>query len=215
MYKLGIIPAAGKATRFGGYLKELLPLPNGYSFIREAVNRLRPYVSEVVVITNEEKLPFHLSDLKGDVIYMIQRYAGDIYGAIRTACDIAADYYMFTMADTYLDRFTFSNYNHADFALGMFETDIPERFGCMVDGQIINKQPGLISPVQAWGALAWSEGVVKFWNSSHQIDYTSAINAAMTRFGYSTWKIADYHDNASIIDYGRLWNEHFVHQSAA
>jgi hypothetical protein len=205
VYKLGIIPAAGKATRFGGYLKELLPLPNGYSFLREAVNRLRPYTSEIVLVTSQEKIDRHVEELGGDVIYFIQRYAGDIYGAIRTACDIPADYYFFTMPDTYLDRATFCNYNHCDFALGMFETDKPERFGCLVDGQIINKTPGLQAPLQAWGALAWSSGVVKFWDGTNQIDYTTAINAAMNRFGYSTWKIDNYFDNASIVDYGSLW----------
>ena len=34
-YRIGILPAAGKAVRFGGVLKELLPLPNGLSFLYE------------------------------------------------------------------------------------------------------------------------------------------------------------------------------------
>ncbi|HUV91926.1 MAG TPA: nucleotidyltransferase family protein [Anaerolineales bacterium] len=207
MYKLGIIPAAGKSTRFGGILKELLPLPNGNSFLREAVNRTEMFCDRTVVISQPEKIAQHALELGSRVIYAVQEGENDIWSAIRTAICIPADTYMFTMPDTYLDRRTFALYKGSDFAMGLFTTHTPERFGCLVDGIVINKKSVLTTPVHAWGVLAWSKKVAEFWKACLFTDYTVAINAAIDQFGVETWKIASYFDNASVNDYGELWLE--------
>ena len=200
-YKLGIIPAAGKAIRFGGVLKELLPLPNGSSFLRECYNRLKPYCTDVLVITTDDKIQRHAAELGRDVIYIVQRYDNDIWGAIKTALDIPAGNYLFSMPDTYLDRYTFSNYRDSDFGMGLFDTNYPERFGCLMGGEIVNKMSGLPTPAKAWGVLAWSRAVADYWLKYPQPDYTFAINAAIINFVYTQWRIAVYYDNASITDY--------------
>lgn len=203
-YKLGIIPAAGKSTRFGSILKELLPLPNGQSFLREAVSRLE-CCDDIVLVTNRAKIQAHEAELGGRVIYIVQDGDNDILSAIKSALRLKADYYLFTMPDTYLDRITFHNYKYSHFGMGLFQTNNPERFGCLVDGKIINKQPSVLTPCQAWGVMAWSYMIADFWAAWDFIDYTEAINEAIRVAGLETWKIENYHDNASVNDYGRLW----------
>ena len=202
--RLGIIPAAGKARRFGGVLKELLPLPNGVSFIAEAVLRLRNYCDDIVVVTSEEKIRDHSLELGGNVFYAIQEDERDIYGAMVTGMHFDADHYLFTMPDTYMPRNSFSGYCNEPFAMGMHETMTPERFGCLTDGLVINKNENIPTPAQAWGLLAWSRETKKFWKAWDVMTYTDAINVGISNFDYVTWNLGFYHDNASIEDYMQL-----------
>lgn len=203
-YRLGILPAAGKAVRFGGVLKELLPLPNSLSFLYEAYLRLEGYCDDIVIVTNHEKITEHARELASKTPYFaFQRGANDIYSAIETAIRFQADEYLFTMPDTFMNRDAFKGYEGADFALGCHMTDTPERFGCFFDGHISNKM--LIStPATAWSVLAWTKKVADYWKLHEPISYTGAINQAIDKFGYSTWMLDFNHDNASIADYRKL-----------
>lgn len=198
-YKVGIIPAAGRASRFGGTLKELLPAKDGRSFLRHAVNRLP--VDLVVIVTNPDKVLSHMAEIGPDAAYILQRGTNDIWSAIETALQVRAERYYFTMPDTYLPPDIFAKPHDADFVLGTFATKTPERFGVLIGDMVINKQHDLPTPARAWGVLEWSERVVDFWRSSKPQEYTQAINAAMREFGYQTFPITYYHDNASMRDY--------------
>ena len=205
LYNLGVIPAAGSATRFGGILKELLPLPNGNSLLREAINRLDMFCDATVIVTTPEKIQAHAKEAGIRAIYAIQEGDNDIWSAIRTAISIPADTYLFTMPDTYLDRHTFVSYKGGEFGMGLFVTDKPERFGCLVDGKVVNKAKNVLTPAHAWGVLAWTSLVADMWREGIYADYTDAINAAIEEFGAETWKIGLYYDNASLADYGEIW----------
>jgi len=80
-YKLGIIPAAGQASRFGGLNKELLPTRDGTSFLMKAVQRLP--VDRVVIVTNTDKIAAHARVIGSAADYDIQQGASDICGAIK------------------------------------------------------------------------------------------------------------------------------------
>ena len=201
-YKVGIIPAAGKAQRFGGTLKELLPLPDGRSFLRAAVHRLP--VDLVVIVTNKEKIQEHAREIGGDAVYMVQR-GDDIMGAIMTALDVRADRYYFTMPDTVTDT---DNIPDAHFCMGYFMTDKPERFGCIVNGHVINKAAEVITPAHAWGTLTFDALVADLWRERQPQDYTTAINMAIHEFGYVLHPLNYYNDNASIQDYLELMRSH-------
>ena len=204
-YRLGIIPAAGKAVRFGGVLKELLPLPSGVSFLGEAVLRLKAArCNDIVIITSEEKIQQHADRVGDFVFYAIQNDNRDIYGAIATAIHFEANEYLFTMPDTYMNRDAFKDYDGFRFALGCHFTFEPERFGCFKNGVVVNKDKSIPTPATGWGVLAWTKEVVELWRAFTPADYTSAINMAMEKFGYKTWMLDFYHDNASIDDYVRL-----------
>lgn len=206
--RLGIIPAAGKATRFGGITKELLPCKTGRSFLCEAIYRL-DQCDAIVLVTNTEKIAEHAREAERacsavPVFLATQRYNRDIFGAIRTALDIPADEYYFTMPDTYMRPRPFPNHRNHDFEMGVFDTLHPERYGCIVDGKVINKQRIEELPVKAWGVLAFSVECATLWMKNGMTDYTEAINLAIEWYGLHTWDIGEYFDNASFEDY-RGW----------
>ncbi len=197
-FRVGILPAAGKAQRFGGTLKELLPTKDGKSFLRHALDRLP--VDLKVIVTTPEKLPFHAAEVK-DAAFLFQQGERDFWSAIETALQVRADRYYFTMPDTYTSEAAFMKAYEDDFVLGTFKTRQPERFGVLSDGKIINKAIGLPKPSIAWGVLQWSSKVADFWRVEHPLNYTDAINMAMEKFGYRTYDIGLYIDNASLHEY--------------
>lgn len=198
MYSVGIIPAAGKATRFGGVLKELLPIPAGTP-LQAAATRLR--VEIVVVVSTPEKIGEHSRILPG-AIYVMQTEGHDIWGAMLAGMRIEAERYYFTMPDTIMPVNAFekdpSGWN---FTLGTFETNTPERFGCVENGMVVNKSLSISPPATAWGVLVWSRNVRDYWLSAYIETYTDAINQAMTKFGYGVFDLEYYYDLATLEDY--------------
>ena len=196
-YNVGIIPAAGKAQRFGGTMKELLPARDGVSLLVHAVKRLS-LCQAVVVITNPDKIAEHAKALANEqVIFIMQRSTRDILGAILSGMEVKGDRYYFTMPDTWMRPDVFLDDPGSTFALGVFDTDKPERFGIVRNGWVVNKAAG--NPGQAWGVLAWDKSTRVFWDYADT--YTSGINTCMAYCDYRTWNIGDYFDNASVNDY--------------
>ena len=203
--RLGILPAAGNSERWGGYPKELLPLPDDLTFLSRAVRSLKASGCDfTAVITNPSKIHLHAYHLKnwGRVLFAIQQGA-EMWGAMTTALEVPADEYYFMMPDTYIPDHPFPEQVEGDFALGLFPTQEPERFGTLRDGAIVNKQPS-VEPCLAWGALAWKRSVAEYWKDRSYADYTEAINDAMSRFGFTTWSLSFYHDIGSMSHYRRF-----------
>jgi len=190
-YRLGIITSGGKAVRFGGIPKELLPLPNGLSLLYETYLRLKSYCDDILVITSEEKMAIQSGHLGPGLYYHIDRGEG-MWAAMETAFVFNADEYLFSMPDTYMNRDAFKGYDGFSFALGCHFTFEPERFGCFKDGIVVNKDKSIPTPATGWGVLAWTKEVVELWRAFTPADYTSAINMAMEKFGYKTWMLDFY-----------------------
>ena len=215
MRTLGIIAAAGRAKRFGGTLKELLPCENYDSFLSRNVAVLNTYCDEIIVITNRDKIHDHARDLLGGVLFAIQiEKKLDIYGAMREGMLLDADEYIFVMGDTYWDAKALERIPVDMFSMGIFETDQAERFGMLrIDHEqgikIVNKQQG--KKGHAWGILAFHRAVRDYWLDRYLDDYTQAINFAIKHFDYQTFGLEYYYDIASFDDYvkflGRLENE--------
>jgi dTDP-glucose pyrophosphorylase len=211
MSKVGIIPAAGKSERWGGIIKELLPVGPYERLIDQALNAfLVAEVDRIVIVTNAEKIA-HLASFLQDklpfpVHYVLQRGDNDIWSAIETSFDLAGDLNLFAMPDTIIPLTTFYpvlNYQKGiDFFTGTFTTRRPERFGVFHGEQIVNKDASLPKGVyQAWGVLAWSKKVVEFWQRQPQIDYTDAINNTWDKFPRIKFPLDFYFDMASWEDY--------------
>lgn len=200
-YTVGILPAAGKAERFGGVLKEELPY-RGASFLEHAYNRLP--CDDVVVVTNKEKIQSHANILGDKAIYLIQHGGQDMWSAMVTGMHIDADTYFMTMPDTYLPKESMFGLPKCAFQMGLFETTRPARFGCFHNGMIINKSSAVPAPARAWGVLVWTKIVKEFWFSMPIHDYTDAINKAIVKFGSRAFALDYYHDLASIDDYTDL-----------
>ena len=69
---IGIVPAAGKAERFGGLLKELLPWGDS-SLLGTTVLALQVHCENVVVLTRPDKIMQHAQALDGyGVTFILQ-----------------------------------------------------------------------------------------------------------------------------------------------
>lgn len=204
MYEtIGIIPAAGKATRFGGITKELLPIKQS-TLLEECVARLS-HCERIILVSNPRRIRDH-ADLLGDrVLYAIQSEGNDIWGAVLTALLAApAERYYFSMPDTYMPTDALRKPPTGAFGMWTFETDMPERFGCIVNGRIHNKEAGLPTPALAWGALTWTSEVRDLWLERDPPTYTDAWNMALTAFPSGTAKLAFYADVSCLMDYLEL-----------
>lgn len=208
--RLGILPAAGMAERWGGYPKELLPVSGNSTLLSRAADSLHTCGCDVVVIiTNPSKVQWHAHHLKHmDNIVLAVQKGKELWGAITTAIQINADEYFLMMPDTFVPGRPFPASLQCEFAMGLFETEEPERFGVVRDGRIVDKQPSG-SPGLAWGVLAWKWTVAEYWRKGHFTGHTEALNEAIGLFGYGEWHLDYYYDIGSMKHYREfLLTEH-------
>lgn len=209
---LGIIPAAGEGSRWGGYFKELLPVKDKTLIDRSIVAMRMGGAKKIAVVSKPDKIATHskyLSNRHSRIFYLIQSHKPELFGAVDEALNYAMDYdyTYFAMPDTYFPLFTFQrDFSHADFHLGLFLTQATERFGVLYNGVVVDKQKFCKVDVfgqtfSAWGVLIWNKKVSKFWWEKEPKDYTDAINLAMKNFTWDTFYLDYYYDMASWKDY--------------
>lgn len=210
-YRVGIIPAGGKATRFGGIYKECLPLPGGGTLLEKAVERL-DFCDKIVVISNPEKMSLH-AQILGDRADIAVQIRPELWGAVMSGwLNYEAERYYMTMPDTYTEGNSFGNEPDCEFGLGCFETNEPERFGVFKNGTVVDKDGSIAKPAQAWGVLSWDASVCRLWLEKQPADYTEAINQALAWKRWKTWSLGKYFDCANaeryfeLIDYLRASN---------
>ena len=205
MFRLGLVPAAGTGSRWGGFYKELLPCGNGEWLLDRTLQVLkRGNADAALIVTSQDKLPAlsrHLADPPLPLYFAIQRGHNDIWSAIEESFAIRADLTLFAMPDTYLPLDAFGNSGHGHFGMGTFETNRPDRFGVLYNGRVVNKQQLPDGFYNAWGVLSWSGACVDFWRRHPPGGYTDAINLALGRYDPQLWQLAYYHDMASWADY--------------
>jgi len=212
-YRVGVIPAAGTGSRWGGYTKELLPCGEGRWLLDRTLDAMQQGGAEAaLIVTNERKaspLADHLTDAPLPVFFAVQRHPGDIYGAMAESFPFPADDFLFAMPDTVFPVDTFQQAGKGGFGIGIFETTTPERFGVLEGGRVVNKQPLGPGLYDAWGVLRWDRRVVDYWQRVTPADYTDALNLAIGRFRLHTWRLDYYYDMATWADY-----EAFVREGA-
>lgn len=211
---IGIVPAAGAATRFAGVYKELLPDKFGIPLIRRTVNILRHVCDQVVVVTNKDKIHTHAQVLGTDCIYTLQDNKRDIWGAMLEGMKIEADHYWFMMPDTIVELDLEDLEAPVDTCIyvGTFVTNTPGRFGCFHEGMVIDKDECVSTPARAWGMLGWDKIVKDYWKQELPMDYTDAINLAMCELEMKTIKLTSYIDIAGIEDYMRYINNYYCEE---
>ena len=200
--RLGVLPAAGRSQRWGGYPKELLPISSREDFLSRAVSSLQLSGCHViVVITSPSKIPLHTHHLRGlpNVVFAIQK-GDELWGAMATAIEIPSDEYFFMMPDTYLPERPFPRSLGKDLSMGLFETVEPERFGMLREGRIVDKEPW-DSAGLAWGVLAWKKSVAQYWQEREYSSHTDALNDAIRTFGYGQWVLEYYYDIGTMQHY--------------
>lgn len=211
MTKLGIIPAAGRGKRFGGALKELLPVSNEDTLLSRTLKFLEDIpVDNTVLITNGYKWAAHAQTVTGHNVTLVEQKSHncDAWGAIVETLPLAGDMNYYLMPDTYIPaRSYFDEFPEGDFVMGLFTTVAPERFGVLIDGEIRDKDESLKGIYRmAWGMLIWSGAVAKFWeqNLDKIASHTQAFNMAIKEFGYNTFRLPFYYDVSCFEDYKRL-----------
>lgn len=205
--RVGIIPAAGAAKRFGGVFKELLPVGESMTLLSRAVDTLEMIpVDTTIIVTNPQKIAAHSVALQGrNVEFVTQMDKPDIWGAIASTLNIDADWYYFIMPDTMQEQGRFPELPDHQFMLGLFETFDPQNYGVLLNGEIVDKSASLAPPQTAWGTLVWSRECVELWKKylPEISDYTQAFNMAMEQLGWGTYSLAWYFDCGTFQRYKR------------
>lgn len=205
-----IIPAAGRATRFGGTLKELLPLNATDTSLKRAIDNavIGMDADEVVLVTNRDKIWEHTNYVSTHIgfhlpiHYVPQVYDRDLLGAILTGISPHNDGGL-VMADTVtmVDAHNFT----APLSFGVFETKEPHRFSVMAEKTILTKQQfaGNTTAYKAWGVVMWSREVAEYWieHSNDYEHYDDMFRDAMDRYGYGTFDLPYYYDLGSFESY--------------
>jgi len=200
--RTGILPAGGKALRWQGLPKECLPIHNGLTLVSRNVKILQKMRCDpVVIVTTPEReavLRYVLRDWEGvEYTYNDQGLLASCLEACRYAPN---DEYVMIMPDTIFNGQVFPYPLESSFYMGMFDTNYPERFGTLRDGQIVDKAPSTQTE-RAWGTLAWKEHVTQFWLKRGDVDQNIAFTAAIKAFGVEDLPISFYVDIASFEDY--------------
>lgn len=201
--RIGLIPAAGKGVRFGGAYKELLPISRSMTLLDSTVDAMKQGKAQPLVISSSEKIATH-AIMRPELTYTLQTAGMDIWGAMLAGITRTdADEYLFGMPDTLYNENAFDREMVYPFMIGTFETDMPERYGMIREGQVVNKQQG--EPGIAWGVLMWTRDCADLWRrNAYMIEtYTEAINLALTAYGLYTFRLDYYIDISCFDDYQR------------
>jgi len=209
---LGVVPVAGKGSRWGGYFKELLPVGNGEWLLDRTIGAMmKGGANKICVITTPEKISTHIAHINSKysgIFYVTQKEKKDIWGAMKESLIFAGELNLFAMPDTYFPselfvrQFRKTTYGRKpQFFIGVHKTTMPERFGVLLENKVVNKQKLSDGTYDAWGTLVWTKEVAKFWIENPPETYTEAINSAMKEFEWETFAMEYYKDMATWKDY--------------
>jgi len=178
-------------------------MSSNWNFLDRAILLQQRALTDVVyLVSSEEKYDLHKWWVEKHrkwpnvVITLADSVANSICNTIDAVGEAE---FLFSMPDTRTDIPLFPEEFTAPLVLGLFETDMPERFGMVRGDRIIDKQPGASG--HAWGAFMFTDSVAKFWTSNKFDDHTDMLNGAMEEFDHDSWLIQHYHDVASFRDY--------------
>jgi len=211
---IGIIPAAGKATRWSGQYKELLPINNEMTLLDRSILLCQSAgCDKIVIVTNTDKISSHAQYLgrqKSDgIFYKLQTHPDkDLLGAIMSGMEIGRcpEGYLLVMPDTIveLEFPKIPKDYHIEF--GTFSTDRPHKFGVIKNDMVIDKCKEFYDGrtfYDAWGIIWFSPEVRDRFLTMNFISQVEAYNDSMRNLGYGTFPLRSYRDFACFEDYER------------
>jgi len=207
MSVVGVIPAGGSGKRWGGFQKMLLPIAKGEFLIDRTIKAMvNGGAEKIVVVPNAENISLLSNHLKryANVALVMDTKMTGIYSGMEASFPFAGDRNLFAMPDTVFPTDVFGRFLETDFMLGTHTTNMPERFGVIFNGKVVDKQKLGSGEFDAWGVLEWSRTCVEYWQDQQPKDYTHAINLAIGKFGLHTFPMEYYYDLASFEDYHKL-----------
>ncbi len=206
MYRLGILPMAGKAERWNGVHKELLPVGENKYLCDYALDAFKAQnVDTVAIVTTPQKIAMHaqhFSKPKYEDLnyYFVIQKGVELWKAIESCLleSTRATYTYFAMPDTVIPNDAFNGY-FTDFYLGLFNTLSPERFSVVKDDYIYTKDNTLTGTQQkAWGVLAWDDYTAKhlFFYAGANMHYDIVFNKIMNQVPVRYGTLLYYYDLA-------------------
>lgn len=201
---LTLLPAGGRAERFDGIFKELLPVGERRFLLSEAVRRGHALGAErALVLSSPEKHATHQRFLARhaagfDVTLAVRGEDEDhLWAALRRVIPENEPCLLVLPDTTWTCRERLPA--GADLAFGVFDTDEPHRFSLVHDGRILTKPRDVVGVWQAWGCVYWTPAVARFWREREARqgaypEYDRAFEDAMREFGWATFRIEDYND---------------------
>lgn len=209
---LAVIPAAGKASRFGGIYKELLPVGPGKYLLSAAIERAKGLGAEhAIVVSRPHKAEVHSSFLGENppaipTRIVLQTDNNDLWGAIRTTL-YHRERSVLVMPDTVFAAT--STPPRSPISFGVFRTHQPERYSVLKNGTIYTKDQHLKGPHWAWGVVCWSSEVAEYWLSSERKDgpyssYDEAFRRGIQEFGAGGFELEWYEDLGTWASYQRF-----------
>jgi len=208
---LGIVPAGGNSTRFGGVMKEILPIKNNSSALSRCINSMIVGGADRVIVSSTEyKKEQHFNALRHNIVDDVYKIIpGKYFGLWDCIADIAtnnkADSYLFAMPDTVFPIDLFHKMSICDYpvVMGEFTTNKPERFGVMFKGSIVDKETLPVGNYSAWGTWMFNAEAMEFFVSElyNHMNFTHAINSVISKFNFTNVHIEYYFDFANFKSY--------------
>lgn len=196
---LGVVPAGGKAERFNGYFKEMLPIQNGTVLLDRAIESLRIGGADVIlVLTTPGKIALHAQHLGPGVDYRI-RDSENLWETLGAIFSYGADRILYAQPDTFypVDIFSRPWMKGGSLSFGCFKTRSPERFGVLLADSIVDKEPLPAGEYTAWGVISWSRSISDFFKEGGFSTQAEALNKAFQRYGATTVPMEYYYDMAN------------------
>lgn len=195
-----IILAGGKASRFNGFPKELLPATQDKSFLELNIEKGLHMCGDAVVVTTAEKATLHGKIIEKNnyknvkLVIQPSKEGGDMLYAIQLGQNINEDNILI-MADTYFE----TNYNYeGDYLnIGIFKTFTPERFSVIAENKVYTKvaPPGRYLAYWAWGTIVWSNKVARnIAAAPYNTLFDKVLQQCMDTYNYSTFRLENYYD---------------------
>lgn len=222
MGNVGIIPARGQAVRYGGTLKELLPVSNGRVAIDSALVAMSMAgVDQIYIITTKDKAHFYAHRFSNEqyadmgiypniVTPHIDElvYGADLWATLSWALEQrgSKDGYTFiALADTIIPPTTFQTSavytGDAGIQFATFRTSEPHRFSIIQDGEILTKPDDLSKihelPASAWGAITLAPPATAYIAGKKYNHYDTALRRAANIYGMTNYPLAYFYDIGS------------------
>lgn len=208
---IGIIPAGGKAERFKGLHKELLPVSVGDCALTRCVRAMQDGgANEIYIASRHDKTTEHWNAVQNfQGVHLTARDFVGLWECIAVLGETCkADLYYFAMADTVFPPDAFMRDARHDVTCGAFYTKKAGRFGIIAGNCIVDKSPSLVG--DAWGVWIWSADAMAYLAAAcrETRNHTAALNKLLERFGVEKFFMPYYYDFATFADYVEFLCQH-------
>lgn len=207
---IGLIPAAGAGTRWGGYIKELLPIGDRITMLDNCILTLSDLgCDQFVIVTTKDKIEVVSRSIDNTFIDPPVAYTigGEtMWESMKRGIYLCGDTdVVMMMPDTIVKVDNFSMKSIINF--GLFTTDDPGRYSVLCEDNVFRKDPALEKKMYAaWGIVGWNG----YMNATLLENDYKGFDEAFSAFDPSARSygvINTYYDMANFSEYAKYIKE--------